>query len=168
MAASANSDSHNKWQQVALPRNMVKVDDDSLSAFDLINFTSSIRKGFFYGTTGPFIELNLDQSEMGEMHEGNIARLHGRIYSAEWAKANLLKVQINGEEIIQLELNESGIFSIPLKFIKDSYVTIEVIGKANEIYQAIYPGFYPYAFSNPIYVDANKDGIWTEPGLINN
>ena len=23
MAASANSDSHNKWQQVALPRNMV-------------------------------------------------------------------------------------------------------------------------------------------------
>ena len=83
-------------------------------------------------------------------------------------KANLLKVQINGEEIIQLELNESGIFSLPLKFIKDSYVTIEVIGKANEIYQAIYPGFYPYAFSNPIYVDANKDGIWTEPGLINN
>jgi len=44
-------------------------------------------------------------------------------------------------------------------------VTIEAEGKAQAVYKAIYPGFFPYVYSNPIYVDANGDGIWTPPGL---
>ena len=52
-----------------------------------------------------------------------------------------------------------------MSFKKDSFVTIEAIGEAGEIYQAVYPGFFPYAYSNPIYIDADGDGAWTPPGL---
>jgi hypothetical protein len=75
---------------------------------------------------------------------------------------------MNGNEIMDIELNDSGIFSIPLKFIKDSFITIEASGPAGENYQAVYPGFFPYAYSNPIYIDANGDGVWTPPGLETN
>ena len=27
------------------------------------------------------------------------------------------------------------------------------------------PGFSPFAFTNPIFVDADEDGQWTAPGL---
>ena len=32
-------------------------------------------------------------------------------------------------------------------------------------YQIVAPGFIPAAYTNPIYVDANADGVWTPPGL---
>lgn len=168
LAASANSDSHNKWQQVALPRNMVSVSDDRLSKFNMKSFINSVRNGNFYGTTGPFMELKLDESYMGEMHSGNQGTLNGRIYSVDWAKANNLKIQMNGKQILDLKLNDSGIFSVPLEFNQDSFITIETSGKAGENYQAVYPGFFPYAFSNPIYIDADGDGVWTPPGLESN
>ena len=132
------------------------------------SFINSVRNGNFYGTTGPFMELKLDESYMGEMHSGNQGTLNGRIYSVDWAKANNLKIQMNGKQILDLKLNDSGIFSIPLEFNQDSFITIETSGKAGENYQAVYPGFFPYAFSNPIYIDADGDGVWTPPGLESN
>jgi hypothetical protein len=29
----------------------------------------------------------------------------------------------------------------------------------------VLPGFFPLAFSNPIWVDADRDDRWTAPGL---
>ena len=166
LAASANSDSHNKWQQVAMPRNMVRVVNDSLAAFDIDDTTSAIRSGAFYGTTGPFIDLSLGEARMGQTHRGKKAVLSGRIYAADWAQAQSLNIQINGKDIIQMTLDKAGTFSIPVKFEIDSFVTIEAKGKPSQIYKAVYPGFFPYAYSNPIYVDADSDGMWTPPGLM--
>ena len=165
LSASANSDSHNKWQQVALPRNMVRVKDDSLKAFDIGLFKSAIRNGEFYGTTGPFMELSLDTTRIGGTYSGSEGTLTGRIFSADWARAERLTVQVNGQDVDHLELDESGRFSVPLTFTTDSFVTIEAVGDPTEIYRAIYPGFFPYAYSNPIYVDADSNGSWTPPGL---
>lgn len=165
LSASANSDSHNKWQQVALPRNMVRVPDDRLEAFDINLLTSAIRDGEFYGTTGPFMELSLDTTPIGGTYSGEKATLTGRIYSAAWARAERLTVQVNGQDTDHLELDETGRFSVALDFTKDSFVTIEAEGNPGEIYKAVYPGFFPYAYSNPIYVDADSDGIWAPPGL---
>jgi hypothetical protein len=44
-------------------------------------------------------------------------------------------------------------------------VTIEVEGPAQGVYAELYPGFTPFAFTNPIFVDADGDGAWTAPGL---
>ena len=165
LSASANSDSHNKWQQVALPRNMVRVGRDTIADFSMRRFTDAVRAGAFYGTTGPFMELTLGSAKIGETHKGRKAILRGRIFSADWARADTLRVQLNGKTKQTLRLAPDGRFELPLDFAADSYVTIEAEGEAQEIYRAIYPGFFPYVYSNPIYVDANGDGEWTPPGL---
>ena len=165
LAATANSDSHNKWQIVAIPRNMVRVGNDNLADFSMRRFTDAVRQGAFYGTTGPFIELTLGKAEIGETHRGKNAILSGRIYSADWARADRLRVQLNGQTIVEKALPENGRFRLPLIFDEDGFVTIEAIGEAGATYKAVYPGFFPYAYSNPIYIDADGDGAWTPPGL---
>jgi hypothetical protein len=39
-----------------------------------------------------------------------------------------------------------------------------VEGEAGEEYASILPGHIPFAFTNPIYVDADGDGEWTPIG----
>jgi hypothetical protein len=165
LAATANSDSHNKWQIVAMPRNMVRLGADRLADFSLRRFTDAVKRGAFYGTTGPFIDLRLGAAQIGETHKGNSATLSGRIYSAAWARAERLRVQLNGVTTQEITLPKDGRFALPLEFAADGFVTIEAIGTPGETYQAVYPGFFPYAYSNPIYVDADGDGEWTPPGL---
>ena len=109
--------------------------------------------------------MTLGQAEIGELHQGAEAVLSGRIYSADWASANRLRVQVNGQRIDERPLPENGRFDLPMRFEKDGFVTIEAIGDAGAVYQAVYPGFFPYAYSNPIFVDADGDGQWTPPGL---
>jgi hypothetical protein len=54
---------------------------------------------------------------------------------------------------------------VDLEFTGDSFVTVEVEGEANATFEAVNPGFTPFAFTNPIFVDADGDGEWTAPGL---
>lgn len=165
LAGSANSDSHNLTQQVSLPRNMVHMPDDTIAGFDMVQFTTALRAGAFYGTTGPQITLALDDAAMGQTHQGETATLRGRIFGADWAMADRLEIQVNGVLVKTFKLPPNGRFGVPLSFSKDSYVTIEAFGPTSETYRAVYPGFAPYAFSNPIYVDADSNGIWSPPGI---
>ena len=165
IAAAANSDSHNKWQIVAMPRNMVRLGADRIADFSLPRFTKAVKAGAFYGTTGPFIDLALDNALIGQTHKGRNGLLSGRIYAADWAKATNLNVQTNGKTVHTLTLPADGRFSVAMQFEADSFVTIEASGPAGALYKAAYPGFFPYAYSNPIYVDADGDGAWTPPGL---
>ena len=49
------------------------------------------------------------------------------------------------------------------------YVVVEIDGDATgargEIYRDLAPKFMPFAFTNPIFVDADGDRAWTAPGL---
>ena len=77
-------------------------------------------------------------------------------------------VQINGETVETLALDNTlrvQKLSTTLSFEKDSFVTIEVKGPVTEDYRKVYDHISPYAFSNPIFVDADSDGNWMAPGL---
>jgi hypothetical protein len=163
LTGTANSDSHGKSQQVGLPRNMVRIADDRLAAFDVDAFAASLRRGASYGTTGPQIEVALDGTEMGGLHQGRTGTLAGRVFAAAWIDASELHVQIDGHTAHVETLSEDGRFEIPLEFERDAFVTLEVFGEATEIYRAVLPGHRPYAFTNPVFVDADGDGRWTAP-----
>jgi hypothetical protein len=72
---------------------------------------------------------------------------------------------VNGAPVVVRELAGPGVEEIPLAFDRDAFVTIEVEGPAQGVYAELYPGFTPFAFTNPIFVDADGDGAWTAPGL---
>jgi hypothetical protein len=167
IVATANSDSHHPNEQVALPRTMVAMNNDSVASFIQSDFLKSLKSGNAYGTTGPMLNLNLSGALMGQTFSGQRGQLTINIQSADWIPLSTLKVQINGKTVDEYQLNPANQhdFLIPLSFEKDSFVTIEVEGPATEDYQHVYPDLTPYAFSNPIYVDFDNDGQWQAPGL---
>ena len=167
MVATANSDSHNASQQVAVPRNMVAVKTPSVPDFEQDDFLSSLKAGNSYGTTGPMLEIRLDNHTMGETFNNQRGELWVKISTTPWIDVSRIDVQINGITVDSYPLNKQLVqeLLVPLAFFKDSFVTVEVHGQASEDYQAVYPGLEPYAFSNPIYVDFDADGEWTPPGL---
>jgi hypothetical protein len=165
MTGTANSDSHGKSQQVGLPRNMVRVRDDALGAFDVAEFSDALRRGASYGTTGPLLDVKLGDAELGGLHTGMEGALIGRVFSPAWINAFELRVQIDGRTVHTEAIAEDGYFNVPLHFERDAFVTLEVFGDPSEIYAAVYPGHRPYAFTNPVFVDADGDGQWTAPGF---
>jgi hypothetical protein len=165
LTGTANSDSHDKTQQVALPRNMVAVMDDAVATFDVDAFCASIKAGNLYGTTGPLLEVTLSGTPMGGLHSGSSGTLQVRVMTADWIDAGTLTVLVNGKAVHEGPVPEDGRLSLDLDFNQDAYVLMEVVGEPGEDYKVVYPGFIPYAFSNPIYVDADGDGTWTPPGL---
>lgn len=165
IAGTANSDSHGKHQQVALPRNMVAMADDRIAAFDLREFAAAIKAGRLYGTTGPLLEVDLSGTAMGGTYRGSEGRLAVRVLAAEWIGTHRVHVFVNGEPARDVAVPADGRVETDLAFPRDSFVHVEVESTGSEDYATIYPGFTPYAFSNPIYVDADGDGVWTAPGL---
>jgi hypothetical protein len=165
LTGTANSDSHNKTQQVALPRNMIAMRDDRIEAFDVKEFTESIKAGNLYGTTGPLLEVSLDDTPMGGLHSGSAGRLNVRVMTADWIDADEIRVFVNSRLVNEATIPEDGLYSIDLEFDRDAFVLVEVEGRPGSAYADVYPGFIPYAFTNPIFVDADGDGIWTAPGL---
>ena len=169
IAGTANSDSHGKGQQVALPRNMVSIDNDALSAFNEQDFIASLRAGRFYGTTGPLLKISLTGRQglagLGDMLQADQAELVVRVTRAPWVPAETLRVRVNGEVVASVPLPADGRYEQSLSFQADAFVVVEVEGEPAEPYSTIFPGQRPYAFSNPIYIDANGDGQWTPPGL---
>ena len=169
ITGTANSDSHHANEQVSVPRNMVAMDSelgsDSVVNFNQDEFITSLKSGNAYGTTGPMLELSLSGKSMGETLQADKATLQLKVTSADWIPVDEIKVQINGTDHVTLTLNETNTYEVELEFEKDSFVTVEVSGKETADYKTIYPVLFPYAFSNPIYVDYNSDGEWAPPGL---
>ena len=47
----------------------------------------------------------------------------------------------------------------------DAFVTTEVHGQASDPFTTVLPDYASFAFTNPIWVDADGDGSWAPPGL---
>jgi hypothetical protein len=165
ITGTANSDSHHANQQVAVPRTMVAVVGDSIKTFNQSEFLTALREGNAYGTTGPMLQLDLSGARMGETYLSNSGVLSITVSSADWIPLTSVRVQLNGETIAELDASQKREFEVLINAQKDSFLTVEAFGRVSAGYAAVYPGLSPYAFSNPIYIDADGDGVWTAPGL---
>jgi len=167
IVGTANSDSHNALEQVAVPRTMVAMPSDGITEFNQQAFITNLKSGNAYGTTGPMLEITLQGTKMGGTFEGVRGTLTVEVNKAPWIEVNHLDIQINGDTVDTHTLRniKHQTIKVPLEFTKDSFVTVEVFGSASPDYQAIYPGINPYAFSNPIYVDFDQNDDWQAPGL---
>jgi hypothetical protein len=87
------------------------------------------------------------------------------VTAASWVPVDRLKLYINGKFDRSLPIAVNDRLEIPLSFKRDSYVVVEVIAEPGELYQKLAPGFKPFAFSNPVFIDADNDGHWQPPGL---
>ena len=165
LVATANSDSHRLGHVVGLPRNYVRVEDDRIEAFDEAAFMAALRQGRSYGSTGPLFTVRLAEAGLGEIHSGSKGVLEISVSGADWIPVSEWRAYVNGELVHRAPIARGESAALPLAFAKDSFVTVEVEGPAEGLYRDVLPGFVPFAFSNPIFVDVDGNGRYDAPGL---
>jgi hypothetical protein len=144
--------------------------NDRVDAFDRDAFIEAIRAGKLYGTTGPILEVALtdghgQRAEIGDRFKGSHGELELTVRAAPWVPISKARIYVNAERVENLDISADQPISISLTFDRDAFVTVEVEGPADARYLEIAPDFKPFAFTNPIFVDADGDGEWTAPGL---
>ncbi|MBT4518784.1 MAG: CehA/McbA family metallohydrolase [Halieaceae bacterium] len=167
MAAAANSDSHgvNNGSLAGNVRNMVYVGSDSLADYNEMALLQGIRSGNLYGTNGPLLQLSLNGSPMGAMASGGKPVLKLIVDAAPWMNVDHYKLYVNGEFISEASVKVGVVNHVPLTLEQDAFVTVEVTGKITTLSREVIGDVAPFAFSNPIFFDAEGDGKWSPLGL---
>lgn len=154
--ATANSDSHLSAQLVALPRTYIQVADDNPAALDSREVMASLSAGKAFGTNGPIIHVSLAGYLPGETLHASRAELTVTAAAVSWIDIDELRIYINGEITRRLPMSNGETHTVPLSFSDNSFVTVEVSGRAGELYRIVAPGHEPLAFSNPVFVNVNS------------
>ena len=165
--ATANSDSHSASHPVGLPRNYVAYNRKAGRPFDQSTFMEAIRAGRVTGSSGPWLRVRLGEAGPGDTHVGDRAELFIEVKRADWVPAEEVRVYVNGHLRARETLPEEGQWRTSLQFSQDAFITVEVEGSTEpgSIYARVVPGYTPFAFTNPIFVDADGLAGWTPPGL---
>ncbi len=164
--ATANSDSHEARSIVALPVNYVRVSGDRPGTFDSAELRDALLAGRSCGTSGPILEVSLDGVGPGRLRSADRGELRIEVRAAPWVPVSTARVFVNAEKVAEVSVAAGEeMLSVPLTFRRDAFVFVEVEGAADDAYADAAPGHTPFAFCNPIFVDADRDGAWTAPGL---
>lgn len=166
IVGTANSDSHFTTDPVATPRNYVDYEGEirPASKFSAARFVNAVLEGRLFGTTGPIVAVSLDGARPGDTLRAGKATLRVDVRSAPWVDVDEVRVYVNGVRVESRRIASDGRLEFPLEFTQDTFVTTEVWGEPSEDYQLVLPDFTPFAFTNPIWVDADEDGTWAHPG----
>jgi len=171
--AVANSDSHVAGELVAYPRTYVRLALGAATTPERLEpaaFVEALARGHAYGSTGPLLDLELVSPDgartgIGGLHPGRRGTLRVSVRAAAWVPVGRLQVWQDGREIHQGAIAVDAPVELPIAFERDGFLTLEVSGEPSPDYAAVAPDFVPFAFSNPIFVDADGDGRFTAPGL---
>jgi hypothetical protein len=165
--ATANSDTHVEDEVAAIPRNWVRVSSDTPERFDEAALVTAIRAGRVVGSTGPILDLRVGDAGLGETHRGREGAIRIDVQAAPWVPVSRVRAFVNGVLAHEADTSQAATIWFPHTFERDAFVTAEVEGvaAAGSAYAERLPGFTPFAFTNPVFVDADGDGQWTPPGL---
>lgn len=155
---TANSDSHMSSQLVAYPRNMLAIPHSRLADISTADIVRTVKAGNVYGTTGPMLQIDLDGIPPGGTFTGTKGILSIMVDSADWIPVDEARIWLNGELHNTLPLTVGTPLRVEIDVDSDSFIFVEVAGPASETYKAVAPGYRPFAFANPIFVDTFADG----------
>lgn len=167
IVGTSNSDSHYPAVPIGAPRNFVAYEGEVVPAarFREARFVEAVRSGRTYGTTGPIVSVRLGDAGLGDTVRGDAASLVVDVDAAPWIDISEVRVFVSGEKVSTHPAERGSRLEVPLRFSRDGFVTVEVWGEPSEDYALVLPEFIPFAFTNPIWVDADGDGVWTPPGV---
>ncbi len=183
-----NSDSHAlAVELVGWPLNMIHGGIDPLGELDLVELVDAARQGRVSVTTGPILELELVAGErragLGDTITPGDEPLQAviRVRHPPWVPVHELRLVHNGQVIhserLVVAVSDEGparevVRTLAVEIDRDGWLLAEagwpeaydssVVGGT---YAMVAPGYVPFAFTNPIRVDADGDGTWTPPGL---
>lgn len=171
ITATGNSDTHHlTFNLGGFPRNYVQLPDAPLSQLDAGALTRAVRAGRSYFTTGPIVEVSVDDRGLGDTvtTHGEPLALHVRVRAPGWIDVDRVSILVDGVRVLErpvlgrppLRFDET--FAVPIR--RDGFVIVRVDGDrpmAPVIGDGARFRVYPLAITNPIWVDADEDGTVT-------
>ncbi len=176
ITATGNSDSHHLvFTEPGYPRNYVASSTDSPGETDEKELVESVRRGAAFLTYGPLVDFTIDGARLGELVTPGAVddvRLRVRVQCASWLSVEEAIVYANGQEIAELRLavDRPGPVDVTRTLTHrptaDTWYAVVVRGGGDLAPVRRGSGFQPFALTNPIRVDADRDGTFTPPGNV--
>lgn len=177
-AAVGNSDSHDVASELAgIPRNYTPSTTDDPGEIEPAVVAEMLRANRVFTTTGPFVEFSVNGVDMGgttTARRGGDGRsdvdVHVRVQAAAWICVDRVKIIVNGDvvDVIEVAASTSTLRLDETRAVgltHDSWVSLLVEGDesmAPVMHDQRRP-LYPLAVTNPVWVDADGDGVWVSP-----
>jgi hypothetical protein len=173
--ATGNSDSHVLvFQWAGFPRNYVRVDDaggpPSPEAM-----AAAVRAGHVQVTCGPFIALEVAGGGPGDLvrTSGGRVQIDVEVRAASWIDVDTVELWVDGELAAEGALSPAhgagavrGRLSLRLPLERDAWIVAIVRGDRPMTEVLPYTKLAPFAFTNPVFVDADGDGRFTAPKAV--
>ncbi len=169
--AVGNSDSHRLvYQWAGYPRTYVRVRDDRAAVASPSEIAHALLGGHAVVSNGIFIlALVNGTAGPGDMVSGGRITLQVSVRAPDWVDVRSIEVYANGVLAVTHAVAPGtnpmrAQWETDLDFDNDTFVVVVV--KGDNAMRDTLPGKWirPFAFTNPIYVDANRDGVFRSAG----
>jgi hypothetical protein len=188
LTGTANSDSHAlEVERAGFPSNLVHMTPPAAGeALDASAFVDAIRAGRVTASNGPVLDLSVAGTDgrtagPGEMAGGAGLVATVRVRAAAWVPCPVVRLVVNGvaQEVTLPERDAVALdetYTWPLDPGEDAWVLAEA-GEPMALLESgasaplpepwawILPEYEPLAFTNPVRLDVDGDGVFTPPGL---
>jgi hypothetical protein len=170
VTATGNSDTHHLTFNIGgYPRNYVKLRDDRPQFVDPKEVARAIKFHHSFFTTGPFVSLVVNGGTIGDLAPapGGKARAEITVQAAPWVSVERVMLYFDGREIKRWNVTTDS--STVVRFHEtydlvapaDGFVVVRVDGEKSlapvvgdrKTFTA-----YPFALTNPVFLDVDGDG----------
>ncbi len=167
---SGTTDSHTERRIPGIPRNWVLVDKDELRE-DHGKIVAPMRERRSFVSCGPFVRFEAEDGtglgEMTQVDDEGLVRFRARVEAPTWMQVNEVILMENGEALETIDVSDRNGEVLRLDTIleaapeSDAWYALKAVGSGS-LAPVSWRG-PPYALTNPIEVDADRDGTWTPP-----
>jgi hypothetical protein len=158
VTATGNSDSHKMtYQEPGVPRNFVRVRDDTPAAFDERGFVEAVRHGRVVVSSGPFVHLVAGGGEVGDtIAAGESVAVQVHVEAPPWVDVATVELLRRGEVVQTWQPKTSSAAvrldeTIHLALRPGDWV-VAIARGAKPMAFLHRPGALPFGFTNPVYV----------------
>ena len=169
--AVGNSDTHRVvFQWAGWPRTYVRVPDDDVTKVVPQDVARALLGGHATVSCGIFVLPTVNGSAgPGDSVQGKRVSLQVSMRAPDWIDVSHVEVYANGAKIQERSRDNSPHKSdwnstFELEFKADTWLV--VLARGDNFMNDALPGKWikPFGFSNPIFVDADSDGVFVTPG----
>lgn len=173
--AVGSSDSHSLvYQWVGYPRSYVKLSPQSEGRSPGERVAEAVRQGRVFVTNGPLLDLRVAGAGPGELTspaEGPL-EVELTVKAAPWVHLESWSLVVDGIERDKRRLTRRFPTELVLRdrttLTIDRDAWVHVIVRGREVMERALPAAraLPLAFTNPVYVDRDGDGVFRRPNVV--
>lgn len=167
--ATGSTDNHRAaGGDMGFPRTWVRMSTDEPSQANIDEARAAFKGGKLIVSCGPFIDIKMGETEIGGTTEmtGDEIQVQVRVSAPSWMSADTLELIVNGQVVktVSIEPSErserfNAAVSVPVTSGADGWVIARVLGSRDHgVWARNRPSI---AFTNPIFLDGDRDGAWT-------